>query len=61
MRRYKGKAKCSCGKRAKYKAENEGNPRFRCEKHKANIENLPDRDEENDDTYAAFNSYKRLK
>ncbi len=60
MRKYKGKSKCSCGKRAKWKVENDGHPKFRCDTHKSSIVSLPDLDEEVDDTIAADLTYKRL-
>ncbi len=35
--KYKGKSKCSCGKRAKYRATNGAMRWFACEEHKSRI------------------------
>lgn len=40
MYNYSGKAKCSCGKRAKYKAVRVNAPFFACEEHKDRISHL---------------------
>jgi hypothetical protein len=40
MYEYNGKAKCSCGKRAKYKAVRINEPFFACEAHKDRISYL---------------------
>lgn len=40
MYTYNGKAKCSCGKKAKYKAVRINEPFFACEKHKDRIASL---------------------
>jgi len=61
MRKYKGRAKCSCNSPAKWKTENNGNPKFRCNDHKNSIAILPDDDELPDDTIAADLTYKRLR
>ena len=54
MMKYKGKAKCSCGKRAKFKLERGfSGSLFRCGNHAHTIENLQDEIEDDDhDTLA---------
>lgn len=42
MIRYKGKAKCSCGRRAKWKLDRGVDSLFRCNLHKHTIENMAD-------------------
>ena len=61
MSKYRGKAKCSCGKRATWKAENDGHPKFRCRLHKEALSNISDYNEYDDNTIAADLTYKRLR
>ena len=61
MHSYHGKAKCSCGKRATKKANNDGNPKFRCNQHAYQLHHLPDEETFNRMTEADRQTWGRLR
>lgn len=60
MEPYKGKSKCSCGKRAKYRVLGHGHNHFACEDHKARIEGIKSIDPSVKENEADNQTWKRL-
>jgi hypothetical protein len=61
MERYSGKSKCSCGKRAKYRAVISGGcGQFACEDHKNRLDKFEDDKESEHLTEADYQTWKRI-
>lgn len=60
MKKYKGKAKCSCGKRARWVAYKFTHPVYTCGEHKATLEKLSDYEDNKDMTEADYQTWFRL-
>ena len=60
MESYKGKSKCSCGKRGKWRAIDGNKREFACDEHKERLIGKHNLEDENHLTEADYQTWMRL-